>query len=236
MTQRWAYNIVNRCLHHFLAVCLTAFRFKIWILDLHNQTLSKNLKSCDLVWEGNFPCAKDVARWYHCALCLYLKCPRFQAIQSSISLSSHWRWTAMCLVSWFSLSWSEKLKFLSQQMYPGKVQGVVWSCKEENCFPDDGCVIGYEVAMINFTSWSSKLPEADRLSVSFFFFFFHLRGSFFFEIWSSSLHSSGLLSTFQNTCVTYCVDKYLKMTQRISQRLQEHQQLQAETAGVQGPS
>ena len=34
----------------------------------------------------------------------------------------------------------------------------------------------------------------------------------------------------QNDCCMYCVDKYIKMTQRVSLRLQEHLQMQQSTA------
>jgi len=36
------------------------------------------------------------------------------------------------------------------------------------------------------------------------------------------------LSDHENKCATNCMDKYLKMTQRVSQRLQEHQAVQME--------
>lgn len=34
----------------------------------------------------------------------------------------------------------------------------------------------------------------------------------------------------ENDCCMYCVDKYIKMTQRVSLRLQEHLQMQQSTA------
>ena len=38
------------------------------------------------------------------------------------------------------------------------------------------------------------------------------------------------LFDFQNTCTLNCLEKYLKMTQRISQRFQEYQMTQSDSA------